>query len=122
MGVGQKKKLAKHYTEQMDVVRTEEIEQQSTLGTKDIESRLTLDCERTDITVTLTVGRKVRLLDLKEECVEVFISGRKVGIVSSTGSAILREKHGISLRKGRSFGAIIIDVSEFTESFTVSVG
>ncbi len=120
MGVGQKKKLAKRYTEQMDAARTEEIEH-TTLGTKDIESKLVLDCELTDDSVRLKVGTKVRLLDLKGVRVEVFIGGRQIGVVSAVGSATLRERYGITARKGRSVGAVVDHVAEFTDSFAVLV-
>ena len=105
MGVGEKSRRAKEYTEEMDQARPEELEAESVLGTKQIDAGLEFECELTAKDVELSDRMKVRLIDMKQKCVEVFLGGRSIGIVVPAGSAMLRAKTDIAKSVGRALKA-----------------
>ncbi|MEY3773623.1 MAG: hypothetical protein RLZZ129_403 [Verrucomicrobiota bacterium] len=121
MGVGEKSRRAKGYSEQMDQARTEELEAESVLGTKQIEGGQAFECELTAKDVELRAGTKVRLIDMKRECIEVFLGARSIGIVVAAGSAVLREKTHITKSEGRALKARVIDDASFMGTFMVEL-
>lgn len=121
MGVGEKSLRAKQYTEEMDQARPEELEAESVLGIKEVDSGQEFECELTEKDVELSDGTKVRLIDMKRSCVEVFLGGRSVGIVATSGSAMLRAKTDIAKSEGRALRARVVGEVSFLGTFKVEL-
>lgn len=121
MGVGKKKQLAKDHIQKTELTRDDELGSGTILGDKEVEASLIVECELTDNEVKLAIGRQVRLIDLKKDQVEVFISGRQIGEVTAISSATLRERFDLAHKKERSVGGVVVDISDFTNTFTVRI-
>lgn len=121
MGVGEKSLRARQYVEEMDQARTDELEAESVLGTKQIEAGQVFECNLTAKDVELANRTKVRLIDMKQECVEVFLGARSIGIVVPSGSALLRAKTDIAKSVGRTLKARVVDEPSFMGTFVVEL-
>ncbi len=121
MGVGEKSLRAKQYVEATDLARTEELEAESVLGTKQIEAGQVFECELTAQDIELHGGAKVRLIDMKQKCVEVFLGARSIGTVAPAGSAFLRAKTDIAQSVGRALRACVVDEPSFMGTFIVEL-
>lgn len=121
MGVGKKKSLAEEHIQKTDNVREEELGSNTTLGGGEVESSLFIECELTDEEAGLTVGRRVRLLDMKEPLLNVFLGGRQIGVVTASSTATVRERYDLAARKSRSIMGVVTDLGQYSNSFTVKV-
>ena len=78
------------------------------------------ECVRQPCDLQLGKGTIVRLLDMKNEIL-VFHGTQPIGYVAPGQDDALRADVGLAQRKGRSVGAVVIEVSDSTPSFFVQV-
>jgi hypothetical protein len=121
MGMGKAKKFAKGFKEATDKAVDMEVKQGSLFMEKLVESDLIYECIRQPEASVVTVGTKVRLIDLKNR-IEVFIGGTPVGHVLTDQVDSIRSKLKLPKKRSRSVWAVVIDVSTISPTFVVRVG
>jgi hypothetical protein len=121
MGMGERKLRAKQFTQKTDEVVDEEVKAANLFSNTLVESELTYECEREPEDAPVAVGNAVRLVDMRQR-IDVFIGLTSVGYVAANQVDTLRSTLRIADRKGRSLRGHVIEVSEITPTFTVSIG
>jgi hypothetical protein len=118
--MGERKKRAKGFKETTDKSKSEEIDQPGLFSDKVVESDLTCECFRDPEDSAVAVGEKVRLIDMRDR-IDVFARLCVIGHVVSSKVDELRHKLRLGSRKGRSIGAVVIEVSDLTATFVVRI-
>lgn len=121
MGMGERKARARAFKQKTDKAVAAEVKQAGLFSNKAVESQLTIECFRDPDDASVKVGNRARLVDMRER-IDVFIGLQSVGYVVTGQVAELRAKLKLAQRHGRSIDAKVIEVSEITPTFVVTVG
>jgi hypothetical protein len=121
MGMGERKARARDFKQKTDKAVAAEVKQPGLFSGKAVESQLTIECFRDPDDAPVKVRNRARLVDMRER-IDVFIGLQSVGYVVTGQVAELRAKLKLAQRPGRSIDAKVIEVSEVTPTFVVTVG
>jgi hypothetical protein len=119
--MGERKARAKAFKQKTDKAVAMEVKQPGLFSDKPVESQLTIECYRDPVDAPVKAGDKARLVDMRDR-IDVFVGLHGVGYVATNQVAGLRAKLRLTERPGRSVRARVIEVSELTPTFVVTIG
>src|SRR4051812_47572976 len=120
MGMGEKKARARAYKQQTEQALTTEVLEVGLFSAKAVETDYAIECIREPWDAAVATGNKVRLVDMRDRIV-VFIGVQDVGFVAPELAQNLRDQFGLQQRRGRAIFGEVIDVSEFSPTFIVTI-
>jgi hypothetical protein len=120
MGMGEKKERAKNFKQQTDRAVAEEVREAGLFSGGTVSSAVSIECFLDPENTVVTVGTRVRLIDLRNR-IDVFVETTSIGYVLPSLVSELREKFGLEDRTSRSIGGQISEISELTPTFIVTI-
>jgi hypothetical protein len=121
MGWQQQRQRAKQFEQQTDEALATDILNDNLFSNTPVECSYTFECIRDPQEAPIKVGDQVRLIDLKDQ-IDVYRGTQPVGHVLPSQAELVRERLRLNQRSGRSVQGKVVDVSELTPTFNVSVG